>query len=71
MDSTDPHDFRYIFAHYTPPLPPSSCEALTEIALRLRERIDLNPGQRYRLVGIGLSNFGDREETALEPWLFP
>ena len=29
------------------------------IALSLRDRIDLGPAQRFRLVGVGLSNFRD------------
>jgi DNA polymerase-4 len=43
-------------------VPPESCEELTAIALSLRERIDLGPAQRFRLVGVGLSNFRDVEE---------
>jgi DNA polymerase IV len=35
----------------------STCEDFTEVALRLRDRIDLGPKQLYRLVGVGLSNF--------------
>jgi DNA polymerase-4 len=42
---------------HTPPVPPASCEELTEIAFLLRERVDLGPGRLYRLVGVGLSNF--------------
>lgn len=38
-------------------LPPVSREEPTDIALQLREKVDLGPQQRYRLVGIGLSNF--------------
>jgi DNA polymerase IV len=39
------------------PIPVSTCEDFTELALRLRDRIDLGPKQLYRLVGVGLSNF--------------
>jgi DNA polymerase IV len=39
------------------PSPVSTCEDFTELALRLRDRIDLGPQQLYRLVGVGLSNF--------------
>ena len=49
---------------------PSSCEELTGIALKLRERVDLDPQQRYRLVGVGLSNFHEPEDTAAQPVLF-
>src|SRR6266849_293498 len=38
---------------------PTSCEELTSIALSLRERVGLSPHQRFRLVGVGLSNFCD------------
>jgi DNA polymerase-4 len=41
---------------HTPGAPPASCEELTAIALSLRERIDLGPGQKFRLVGVGMSN---------------
>jgi DNA polymerase-4 len=43
---------------------------LTDIALSLRERIELSPKQRFRLVGVGLSNFRDPDEAAAEPALF-
>jgi DNA polymerase-4 len=56
---------------YTPPLPPTSCEELTAIALSLRERIDLGPERLFRLIGVGLGNFresreADRSATSLE-----
>jgi DNA polymerase IV len=54
----------------TPSSPPSSCEELTNIALSLRERVDLDPQRRYRLVGVGLSNFREPEELTAHPVLF-
>jgi DNA polymerase IV len=63
-------EFKILTRSHTPSVPPSSCEDLTEIALKLRERVDLGPQQRYRLVGIGLSNFKDEEEGAAQPPLF-
>jgi DNA polymerase-4 len=62
--------FKILTRSHTPRIPPSSCEELTEIALTLRERVDLGPQQRYRLVGIGLSNFQDVEEGVAQPPLF-
>jgi DNA polymerase-4 len=50
-------DFNILTRSYTPPIPPSSCEELTTIALSLRERVNAPPQQRFRLVGVGLSNF--------------
>jgi DNA polymerase-4 len=43
--------------------PVPSFEVFLNIALALRERVDLSPEQLYRLVGIGLSNFRLEEET--------
>src|SRR5438270_6188618 len=48
-------EFKILTRSHTPDSSPSSREELTEIALKLRERVDLGPQQRYRLVGIGLS----------------
>ena len=63
-------EFKILIRSHTLASPPSSCEELTEIALRLRERVDLGPHRRYRLVGVGLSNFRDAEETTGQPTLF-
>jgi DNA polymerase-4 len=56
-------DFQILTRSHTPHFPPSSCEELTTIALGLRERVKMDPQQRFRLVGVGLSNFREREET--------
>src|SRR6266496_3222105 len=63
-------EFKILTRSHTPPSPPSSCEELTEIALKLRDRVDLSPQQRYRLVGVGLSNFREAEETTGQSALF-
>lgn len=63
-------EFKILTRSHTPDYPPSSCEELTEIALKLRERVDLGPHQHYRLVGVGLSNFREAEETESQPALF-
>ena len=63
-------DFKILTRSHTPPSPPSSCGELTSIALSLRDRVRLAPGQRFRLVGVGLSNFRDREDRAAQPSLF-
>jgi DNA polymerase IV len=56
-------DFNILTRSHTPSVPPVSCEELTTIALSLRERIDLGPAQRFRLVGVGLSNFREPDGT--------
>jgi DNA polymerase-4 len=63
-------EFKILTRSCTPSFPPSSCEELTEIALKLRERVDLDPRRRYRLVGVGLSNFREAAETTEQPALF-
>jgi DNA polymerase IV len=63
-------DFKILTRSYTPPSPPSSCEELTSIALSLRDRVGLNPAQRFRLVGVGLSNFRDHQGASGQAALF-
>jgi len=63
-------EFKILTRNHTPSSPPSSCEELADVALRLRERVALSPQQRYRLVGVGLSNFQGPEDTAAQPDLF-
>ena len=60
-------DFSILTRSHTPPVPPSSCEELTTIALSLRERVIAHPQQRYRLVGVGLSNFREPENPEDNP----
>jgi len=63
-------EFKILTRSHTPTVPPSSCEELTSIALSLRERIALSPKQRFRLVGVGLSNFHDPDDASSQPALF-
>jgi DNA polymerase-4 len=63
-------EFSILTRSHTPRTPPSSCEELTSIALSLRERVDLGPQRRYRLVGVGLSNFRVAQEMPAHPVLF-
>jgi DNA polymerase IV len=63
-------EFKTLTRNHTPLIPPCSCEELTSIALALRSRVALNPQQRFRLVGVGLSNFRDSEDAAAQPMLF-
>ena len=63
-------EFKILTRSHTGSAPPSSCDELTEIALKLRERVTLDPQQRYRLVGVGLSNFQEAEQIGPQPALF-
>src|SRR5205814_7171074 len=62
-------EFKILTRSHTPDLPPSCCEELTNIALALRDRVDAAPEQRFRLVGVGLSNFRETEDVP-QPSLF-
>ena len=63
-------EFKILTRSHTPGSPPCSCEELTNIALSLRERVGLVPQQRFRLVGVGLSNFREPEAVSSQPALF-
>ena len=63
-------EFKILTRSHTSDSPPSSCDELTDIALKLRDRVDLGPQQRYRLVGVGLSNFQEVQESTSQPVLF-
>lgn len=63
-------EFKILTRSHTPDTPPASCEELTSIALALRNRVELNPNQRFRLVGVGLSNFRDSDDVAAQSMLF-
>ena len=63
-------EFKILTRSHTPSSPPSSCEELTVIALSLRERVALGPRHRFRLVGVGLSNFLEPEDLSGQAGLF-
>ena len=63
-------DFKILTRSHTPASPPSTCEELTNIALSLRDRVNVDSQQRFRLVGVGLSNFCDPEDASAQPALF-
>jgi DNA polymerase IV len=63
-------EFKILTRSHTPSAPPSSCEELTSIALSLRDRVGLTADQRFRLVGVGLSNFRDPDDASAQPALF-
>ena len=63
-------EFHVLTRSQTPPSPPDSCEELMRIALSLRDKVTLDPKQKFRLVGVGLGNFHDSGEGT-ELSLFP
>lgn len=63
-------EFRLLTRSHTPASPPGSCEELTSIALGLRTRVDAGSEQRFRLVGVGLSNFREPDRPAPQAKLF-
>ncbi len=62
--------FRIITRSHTPDTPPASLQEFVEIALALRGRVDLPAQTRYRLVGVGLGNFSERDEVVEQGGLF-
>jgi DNA polymerase-4 len=56
--------FHVLTRSQTPASPPASCEELTRIALSLRDKVALDPKQKFRLAGVGLGNFHDPGEDA-------
>lgn len=63
-------EFSILTRSHTPNTPPSSCEEFTAIALSLLDRVDLDPQQRFRLAGVGLSNFRESDHAPDQPVLF-
>ncbi len=63
-------DFQTATRQLTPETLPSSGEEIAAIAIELLQRFSFPPHARYRLAGVGVSNFLDDEEPAAEPVLF-
>lgn len=65
-------DFRTVTRRMTPEQLPSSGDDLADIAVTLLERFDFAPGSRFRLAGVGVSNFVDEDDGDHpdEPFLF-
>jgi DNA polymerase-4 len=57
-------EFRILTRSYTPESPPESLETLTDIALSLLDRVQQPEATLYRLVGVGLGGFREREEAS-------
>ncbi len=63
-------DFRILTRSVSPTTMPASAGELGDIAGALRDRVELAPTTRYRLVGVGLGNFHDAEPPAPQRTLF-
>jgi len=63
-------EFRILTRTRTPDVPPRSAAEVAEIALALRAHVGLPATTRYRLAGVGLSNFCDADDTPRQPELF-
>ena len=62
--------FRILTRSFTPENPPASLEMLTDIALSLCDRVEQSGGTLYRLVGVGLGGFRERDEATTQGTLF-
>ncbi|MFC5743089.1 DNA polymerase IV [Dyella tabacisoli] len=63
-------DFHSLTRSLTPTVRPSSVTELSDIACALRARVDRPAESRYRLVGVGLAGFVDRDSYEAQPDLF-
>jgi DNA polymerase-4 len=59
-------DFRTLTRRVTPPTPPACAEDIAKIAVELLAKFDFPPGARYRLAGVGISNFMGENEPAVD-----
>ena len=63
-------EFRILTRSVTPASMPASADELADLALALCERVQLPDSTRYRLVGVGISNFQDAGHLAEQGGLF-
>ena len=64
-------DFKLITRSHTPGTPIASGQELRDIALWLHARVETDSNAKFRLVGVGLSNFLDAGLIPAQPTLFP
>ena len=62
--------FRILTRSRTPDTAPQSADELTAIALGLLDHVGLPEATLYRLVGVGLANFFDPQDTPMQSGLF-
>ena len=63
-------DFRILTRSHTPQIPPQTENEFIEIAVSLRDRVEHAATTRYRLVGVGLSNFLNADDLSSQAQLF-
>jgi DNA polymerase-4 len=63
-------DFRTQTRQLSPGEPPANASEIAGIAVSLLERFDFAADARFRLVGVGMSNFVEEAEEEEEPVLF-
>ncbi|MGN2253000.1 DNA polymerase IV [Frateuria sp. GZRe12] len=63
-------DFRTLTRSVSPATLPGTAHELAELACALRARVEHPAGTRYRLVGVGLAGFVDRDHFAAQRDLF-
>ena len=64
-------DFQTLTRSLSPEAMPTSAQSLAEVALALRDRVDLPPRTRFRLVGVGLAHFDDPVHSPQDPLFRP
>lgn len=60
-------EFKILTRSHTPISSPSSCEDLINIALKLRDKVELGSKQRFRLVGVDSATSKSQKQTLHNP----
>jgi len=63
-------DFQTLTRSYTPETPTKTFDDFVAVAMQMREKVNLPAHTRYRLVGIGLTNFIETSQIRLQQGLF-
>jgi DNA polymerase-4 len=63
-------DFHTLTRSLTPSIRPRSVEELADLACAMRERVQRDEGELYRLVGVGLSGFVEQDSFLVQGDLF-
>jgi DNA polymerase-4 len=63
-------DFNVLTRSLTPPQPPRSLDEVSDLACALRERVALPSRTRFRLAGVGVAGFVERDDPRAQAGLF-
>ena len=64
-------DFRALSRRFTPPAPPANAQELAGFAVAMLDQFGQGEATRFRLAGVGISNFLDEAAETPQAELFP